>query len=90
MYITCMFCNKSLGEKQVVEIFPVDRHMALRRSKGTTVGALPEARALEPLAAGEVLGSGQSLLLPDSTEDLLAKHKEAAGASGPGASDNDA
>lgn len=34
MYSTCMFCNKSLGENQVVEHFPVGRRLAFDAEKG--------------------------------------------------------
>lgn len=34
MYTTCMFCNKSLGENQVVEDFPVGRRLAFDSARG--------------------------------------------------------
>ncbi|NNL29557.1 MAG: hypothetical protein HKO77_00975 [Gemmatimonadetes bacterium] len=34
MYRTCMFCNRSLGENQVVEEFPVGRRLAFDSSRG--------------------------------------------------------
>ena len=34
MYSTCMFCNHSLGENQVVEHFPVGRRLAFDSNKG--------------------------------------------------------
>jgi len=34
MYTTCMFCNRPLGENQVVEEFPVGRRLAFDSSRG--------------------------------------------------------
>jgi hypothetical protein len=34
MYTTCMFCNKPLGENQVVEHFPVGRRLAFDSARG--------------------------------------------------------
>ena len=34
MYSTCMFCNHSLGENQIVEHFPVGRRLAFDSDKG--------------------------------------------------------
>ena len=34
MYTTCMFCQKSLGENQVVEAFPVGRRLAFDAERG--------------------------------------------------------
>jgi len=34
MYSTCMFCNKPLGDNQVVEHFPVGRRLAFDADKG--------------------------------------------------------
>jgi hypothetical protein len=34
MYTTCMFCNKSLGDNQVVEDFPVVRRLAFDAERG--------------------------------------------------------
>ncbi len=34
MYSTCMFCNRPLGENQVIETFPVGRRMAFDAEKG--------------------------------------------------------
>ncbi len=34
MYTTCMFCNKPLGENQVVEAFPVGRRLAFDAHRG--------------------------------------------------------
>lgn len=34
MYTTCMFCNRALGENQVVEHFPVGRRLAFDAAKG--------------------------------------------------------
>lgn len=34
MYRTCMFCNRSLGENQVLEEFPVGRRLAFDSSRG--------------------------------------------------------
>lgn len=34
MYSTCMFCNRSLGENQVVEHFPVGRRLAFDAERG--------------------------------------------------------
>ena len=34
MYTTCMFCNRPLGENQVVEHFPVGRRLAFDAAKG--------------------------------------------------------
>jgi hypothetical protein len=34
MYSTCLFCNKPLGENEVVERFPVGRRLAFDSSKG--------------------------------------------------------
>jgi len=34
MYRTCMFCNRSLGENQMVEAFPVGRRLAFDSARG--------------------------------------------------------
>lgn len=34
MYSTCMFCNHSLGENQIVEHFPIGRRLAFDSAKG--------------------------------------------------------
>ena len=34
MYKTCMFCNRPLGENQVIETFPIGRRLAFDSSKG--------------------------------------------------------
>lgn len=34
MYVTCMFCNRSLGTNQVVETFPVGRRLAFDARRG--------------------------------------------------------
>lgn len=34
MYTACMFCNKSLGENQVVEEFPIGRRLAFDSARG--------------------------------------------------------
>ena len=34
MYRTCMFCNRSLGENQVVEEFPIGRRLAFDSTRG--------------------------------------------------------
>ena len=34
MYSTCMFCNHSLGENQIVEHFPIGRRLAFDSDKG--------------------------------------------------------
>jgi hypothetical protein len=34
MYSTCLFCNRSLGENQVIEAFPVGRRLAFDPRKG--------------------------------------------------------
>lgn len=34
MYSTCMFCNQSLGENQVIEHFPIGRRLAFDSGKG--------------------------------------------------------
>ena len=34
MYSTCLFCNRDLGRKEVVEHFPVGRRLAYDAAKG--------------------------------------------------------
>ena len=84
MYRSCMFCSKSLGTNEVVEVFPVGRRLAFDADRGRlwVVCRRCERWNLSPLEerweaveACERLFSGTRLRV--STDNIgLARHKE--------------
>ncbi len=51
MYSTCLFCNKSLGENQTIETFPVGKRLAFDAAKGRLWVVCPQCERwnLSPL-----------------------------------------
>jgi len=51
MYSTCLFCNKSLGENQAIETFPVGKRLAFDAARGRLWVVCPECERwnLSPL-----------------------------------------
>ncbi len=84
MYKTCMFCNRPLGENQVIETFPIGRRLAFDSSKGRlwVVCRKCERWNLSPIeerweAVEECERTYEELRTRVSTENVgLGRHRE--------------
>ena len=84
MYKTCMFCNRPLGQNQVIEAFPIGRRLAFDSSKGRlwVVCRKCERWNLSPIeerweAVEECERTYEELRTRVSTENVgLGRHRE--------------